>query len=378
MLDKQNILYITESAVLGGAEISLFELITNLDRERFNPFIICSEEGPLIEKFNQWQIPNAVIPLYRVRQISFWRFLKSVKELVKFLKTNEIKLVHTNSTRANFLGALAARIVRVPVVWHVRNLVAPSLFIDLEKYFTFLPAAIITNSHATAKRFPHAQKKVTVIYNGLDLRVFNPGISKDTLHKEFNISLKTKIVAVVGRLGPGKGQEVFLQAVSLLKEKVQDVKFFIVGSAGYEKDVPIEESLKTQIKSLGLEKDVIFTGFRKDRSEVMASIDILVSPESITGQAFGKVLAEAQATGVPVIVTDAGAASEVVEKDATGILVPMRDATSLAEAIKFLLDNEELSNKMGQAGRARAEKLFNIKETTKEIEQIYIDLLNKA
>ncbi|MEW6009207.1 MAG: glycosyltransferase family 4 protein [Candidatus Omnitrophota bacterium] len=375
---KKNILYISEVASIGGAEISLLELISNLDRQKFNPYFACSEEGFLLEKIKKLGVVTFVVPLHKVRQACFWKFLLSVNKLVNLIKLYDIALVHTNNTRANFIGALAARICKIPAAWHVRNLVAPNFNIDLEKYFFWLPQLIIVNSLATGKRFLFGKNKIFVIYNGVDLEKFNPLISSKKVRSEFLISSCEKIVANVGCFGPGKGQDVFLKAISLVKNKVQLVKFFIVGSP-YSLDYAYLESyLKSLARSLGIAEDVIFTGFREDMPEIMAAVDILVSPESNTGHSFGKVLVEAMACAKPVIATDAGGSPEVVQKDITGILVPIRDAASLAQAIRMLLNDSSLADKMGQAGRKRAEQLFDIKQTTRQIEELYLKLLNKS
>lgn len=377
-MTARNILYISESAVLGGAEISLLDIITSLDKEKSYPFFICSQDGPLAEKLRKEKISTDIIKLEKVRQVRFWRFLSSIKRLASFIKANKIDIIHANSTRANFLAGIAARFCSIPVVWHVRNLVAPGIYIDLEKYFTWLAQAIIVNSMATGKRFPKASKKTFVIYNGVDLDKFKVKVNADKLRREFNLNPQARIVAVVGRLGPGKGQDIFLRAATLVRKELDNVKYFIIGSACFPQDVHLENSLKSLAVSLGLGDDCLFTGFRPDMPDIMNSIDILVSPESITGQAFGRVLVEAMACAKPVIATDAGGAVEVVDRDITGILVPMRDVETLAAAIKLLVQDRELCAKMGQAGTKRVAELFNLKNTVKQIEDVYSRLLTEA
>lgn len=377
-MSARNILYISESAVLGGAEISLFDIIASLDKEKFYPFFICSQDGPLVEKMRDAKISTGIIRLEKVRQARFWRFLASISRLIGFIKANKIDIIHANSTRANFLAGIAGRFCSIPVVWHVRNLVAPGIYIDLEKYFTWLPQAIIVNSMATGKRFPLATKKTFVIYNGIDLDKFKADIKTDKLRREFNLSPQTRIVAVVGRLGPGKGQDIFLRSAAQLKGKLNNVKYIIVGSAVFQEDTGTENDLKSLAVSLGVGDDCLFIGFRFDMPDIMNSIDILVSPESITGQAFGRVLAEAMACAKPVIATDAGGAIEVVDRDVTGILVPMRDISALAAAIKLLVEDKELCAKMGQAGVKRVGQLFNLKATGKQIDGVYSRLLAQS
>ena len=135
------------------------------------------------------------------------------------------------------------------------------------------------------------------------------------------------------------------------------------------------EKLEELSKNLGLSGTIVFTGFREDIPRIMNMLDIVVLPSTTHLEGLSRVIIEAMASSKPVIATNSGGNPEAVEDGATGLLVPPEDPNKLAESILTLIKDKTKRNQMGEAGRKRAEKLFNIEKNVFRIEKVYEELL---
>jgi len=205
----------------------------------------------------------------------------------------------------------------------------------------------------------------------VDLAEFAPQQPDRKLREEFIIEEGWTLVGTLGQLIPGKGQDVLLKAAAQVLKKVPEVKFMIVGdgSPSYIKN------LEDLSKDLGLSGKVLFTGFREDIPRIMSTLDIVVLPSTTHLEGLSRVIIEAMASSKPVIATNSGGNPEAIVDGATGILVLPEDPSSLAESILDLIKDETKRNRMGEAGRKRAEKLFRIEMNVSRIEKVYEELL---
>jgi glycosyltransferase involved in cell wall biosynthesis len=135
--------------------------------------------------------------------------------------------------------------------------------------------------------------------------------------------------------------------------------------------------LKAQAKFLGIEDRVVFMGYVPDDvlPEVFRMADVFVLP-SVSSEAFGIVVLEAMASGVPVVATDVGGIPEVVKENEAGLLVPPGNELELREAIQKLLNDEELRKQYGSKGRKAVEEKYSWDKVVVEIEKIYEEILS--
>jgi glycosyltransferase involved in cell wall biosynthesis len=245
---------------------------------------------------------------------------------------------------------------------------------SFEKYLFNHAHKVIAVSKAASQRFDGfalAQEKVAIIPNGVDLTEFVPQQPDRRVKEEFNVEEEGILVGTLGQLIPGKGQEVLLKAASLVLKKIPKVKFMIVG----EGNSAYREKLEELSKKLGLSGTIVFTGFREDIPRIMNMLDIVVLPSTTHLEGLSRVIIEAMASSKPVIATNSGGNPEAVEDGATGMLVPPEDPNRLAESILILIKDKTKRNQMGEAGRKRAEKLFNIEKNVFRVEKVYEELL---
>jgi glycosyltransferase involved in cell wall biosynthesis len=218
--------------------------------------------------------------------------------------------------------------------------------------------------------------KVEIIYNGVNLERFAPTEeNRRKIRSEFSFKETDVVIGMVGRMSPGKGHEEFLHAAKEILQKTADVKFLIVGGASFG-----EESYATKIqelcRSLRLEENVIFTGFRRDVPELMSAMDILAFPSH--AEAFGNVAIEAMAMSLPVVSTNCDGIVDVVVDGVTGIHVPPKNSGALAEGLMRLIREPERRRRFGEAGRRRVEEMFDEKKQTEMLIARYMKLIDNS
>lgn len=211
-----------------------------------------------------------------------------------------------------------------------------------------------------------------VIYNGVDTKKFTP-IEKYNEHKR---------IFFTGSWNVAKGIFIFLKAAKLLEKKRNDFQIVIGGSPyiyntgnALDWQIKAERSVKEIAEHLRSVKILGLVNYN-DLPNVFQSTDIFVFP-SIWQEPFGLANIEAMATGLPVIASNVGGVPEVMENNKTGILIEADNPKVLAEAIEYLLDNEELRKRMGREGRKRVESLFMWDIHAKKLISIYKQILEE-
>ena len=209
----------------------------------------------------------------------------------------------------------------------------------------------------------------------MDLDTFQASPEEvETLRSELlpDASDTSIVIGVVTRITPEKGIHFLVRAMGELKGRT-DVKLLIVGGSYFQQDVDYMNELKQEVRDLGVEDSVIFTGFLPDTRIVTSLLDIVLVP-SIIPEACPRTIIEAMAVGKPVISTPLGGSKELVTRE-TGVLVPPEDASAIADAIATLATDPERLKATGKASRNRAEQLFSSKKNTALTEAVYAELL---
>ncbi len=372
-MKQHNILFTSLSGqMLGGGQRSLLLLLERLDRKKFKLFLICPSGGGLVEKAKKQGIETEIIKMGRIKSPNVISTAATVFKFKKLIKLKNIDLIHTDSPRQSFYAGRAARLTGTPLIWHVR--VSTPEKKSFEKFLFNHAHKVIAVSKAAGQRFQgfeSAEEKVVIIYNGVDLTEFARPQPDGQLREEFDIDKDWILVGTLGQLIPGKGQDVFLKAAAQVLEQTPKAKFMIVGNGNQL----YRQKLEDLSKDLGLSGKVVFTGFREDIPRIMNMLDIAVLPSTTHLEGLSRVIIEAMASSKPVIATNSGGNPEAVEDGTTGILVPPEDSSSLAESIVDLIKDETKRNRMGEAGRKRAEKLFSIEKNISQIERVYEEIL---
>ncbi len=397
------ILYLDHTAKLSGGEIALARLLGELDPVRVRPVVLLAEDGPLVARLREDGIETHVLPLpsgvreVRKDTLGLTGLLKNVAkaghlahyavQVARFAQRCGANVLHCNSLKADVYGALAGRLARLPVIWHVRDHIDPS-YLPTPAVRAFrmlarrLPSYVVTNSQSTLERLDlngacptmiapsgYQLPANLVVHDGLGMRE----LSQSTADAAWPALIR---VALVGRLAPWKGQHVFLEAAQQVRRAGWDACFTLVGSAMFGEDA-YESRLRQIVADAPNELGggrVIFAGFQNDVFAALRQTDILVHA-STTPEPFGQVVVEGMAVGLPVIGTDGGGVREIIQHGETGLLIPMDDAPALARALIDLMTDPGRARKIGNAGREHVRAHFTAAHAARKIEQVYATLM---
>ena len=386
--DKIRILFFDHVPFLSGAELSLLDILSVLDRGRYEPLLVLTGRGPLSDAAEQAGIPVRYVRISRALLardrgaigsslsgliLDLFRLTGAVRELAAIIRREQAAMVYTNTLKAHVIGGIAGRLCGARVIWHFRDILLQPRPRRLVVWLgRFLPHRIIAISRAVAGQFGDitVRNKVSVVPNGIDhgrIQRLAALRSRREVIDEFNLPPRCRLVGIVGQIARWKGQEVFLRAAALVAEQAPDARFLVIGGTLFNDDGYSRESLD-YAATLGIRDKVIFTGPRDDVYGLMGSLDILAHC-SVEPEPFGRVIVEAMALGVPVAASDSGAAREIIETTDQGIVYPAGDHRRLAAALLSLLGDRNRATAMAGQGRQRSLR-FGIDRTMAGIETV--------
>jgi glycosyltransferase involved in cell wall biosynthesis len=353
--------------IVGGGEISLLLLLEGLDRAQWRPVVVVPDDGPVAGRCRDLGVPTRVIPLPGIRRFR-GGVIRAVLALKRLITETGAQLLHANGSRAMVYAGAAGLLGGRPVVWHVR---VADRDVLLDRMLAASARRIIVNSRAVARRFSGATAwRVRCVYNGVDLKRFSPRPPPSGFRQTAGLSGQGPVVVSVGRFVAYKGYDHLLEAARLLQADRPDVEWVIAG------DGELRSELEARCRRLGLDRQVHFLGWRDDLPDVLSLADLFVSPA--VGEHFGRVLIEAMAMGKPVVATASGGVPEIVVDGETGVLVAPADPAALAGAVRALLADPARRQRLGQAGRLRAETEFSLAGHADAVGSVYRECLEDA
>lgn len=212
--------------------------------------------------------------------------------------------------------------------------------------------------------------KIVVIPNGLNIAEFNISYSKEECRRKLGLSIDGRIIIFVGTLSPHKGPDVLLKAMPKILKDIPDAELVFVGSGW------MRGELERACKQFSVEKHVKFAGFVEERLKPIyyRAADVFCLPSVMKHEIFGIVNLEAMACGIPIVASKIGGVPDVVKDGENGLLVPPGDSEALADAIIYLLENEDVREKMGKNGRKKVEG-YSWERIAEETEKVYEGLV---
>ena len=345
--------------LVGGGEESLLALAGRLDRRRVRPIATVPGEGEVAERLRALNVPVTVLPLPQVRPWSAPAIALALRRLRALMGAERMALVHAHGGRGALYAGLAGRALGTPLVWHARTAEADRW---LDPILVRLAHTIIANSGATARRFrawPRA--RVNVVPNGVELGRFTTRPADPTLRRALGLAADGYVIGYVGRLEHGKGPDVLVAAAERLVLKVPTATLLLVG------DGPLRPSLVAQASAAGVR--AVFTGQRRDVPALLRVCDVVAVPSR--QEAFGRIIIEAMASGVPVVATAVGGIPEVCTDRLTGLLVPPDDPDALATALAATLADPAATATRVRAGAADVAARFDIHLHAERVHAVY-------
>lgn len=363
---KKKILYLSHAPYEGGAEYSLKLLINHLDRRKYEPMLACPNDAPYLQdvldvvhfnfKYN-WKKYRLVIPM----MLDLWK-------LYQIIRKSNADIIHANGIVCSLLLGWLGNLIGEKKIAHMRDLDPLSAYkIKLLDNNDVL----IANSKQTQAflRKNGIISPVEFVYNGVDLSIYD-AVWEYNLQREKDLS-KGIVIGSVGQLYPRKGFRYLILAISILRGKGFPATLQIAGQDPTEDQRNLKD-LQTIANELGVAHCVNFVGYVSPVHEFFKDLDVFVLAS--LEEPFGRVLIEAQASGVPVIGTKVGGIPEIITHKNSGMLVEPRSARMIAETILQLVENRTLYKMITSNARSEARKRFDITTLTQKIEHIYENL----
>ncbi|EMN1931416.1 glycosyltransferase [Burkholderia ambifaria] len=380
-------LVLDQSGVLGGAELSLLEIMKHM---RANADVLLFDDGPFRAALDEIGARVDVLDqgaLAGVRKqggVSVGA-LKRLAGLVRDVarRARRAEVIYANTQRAMVVAALAGRLARKPVVWHLRDIVSGDHFGSKQlmaiKYCArFGVTRVIANSDASAQAFRaltgFTPQHVDVVFNGISAEPFDAldQASQAALRARFGLPEHAWLVGSFSRLAHWKGQHLLLEAAA----RHPDMHVVLVGAPLFGED-EYAAQLHEIVARHGMDGRVHFLGFQRDVAACMKAVDV-VAHTSITPEPFGRVIVEGMLARRPVVAARAGGVVEIIEDEENGLLCEPGNAAALADALGRLKHDTALRERLVASGRATAVRRFGTETYVERVEKILADTAKAA
>ncbi len=359
-----NVLQLLPQLNFGGVETGTVDLAKYLVKNG-HKCIVISAGGELVSELEANGIKHYRLPL---DSKFFWVMFRAADKLADIIKKENIEIVHARSRVPAWVGFMATRKTRATFLTTAHGHYSHHIFSYMMGWgkYTIVPSAVIGKHMMEDFGVPFGN--IRFIPRSVDLEKY--------VFRKSEVKSKTEfIVGMIGRITPIKGQLYFLKAMARVVRSLPYVKAWIVGGISPGKDNYMEE-LEVWTRRLGLSAFVEFLGNRRDIPDILSRLDCLVMP-SIAEEAFGRVIVEAQASGVPVVATKVGGVVEIIDDGQDGLLVYPKDPECLAEAILKILKDSSLASKLAENARKKVEEKFSLEKMAQETLKVYGEALSK-
>lgn len=371
------VMFVSHCSVKYGAVRSLLDLIDGLLHKGVECYVIIPAPGPIEDELKKMGVEYSVVPvgMWVSSGNSFWKaMLQACLNTLMSLTSLAIAkkawawradVIYTNSI-VTPVGALAAKLLRKPHIWHIREFCKEDYNLSFNlgmkrtmKLVNSLSSHVIAISEAIKDKYAEylPEQKIRVIYNPVAFK-------EEFLKPATGLSTKKReefIVTILGLLHDGKGQIDAVRAIGELIKLNIKVRLRIIGDGdkGYIK------RLKEEVAKARIEAHVEFLGYLDNPTWLVNEADaILVCSRC---EAFGRVTAEAMLAKKPVIGARSGATKELIQEHSNGLLYEPGNYRELAEKIQYLMDNRKVVEIMGLNGHRFAAEHFTIERYLEEI-----------
>lgn len=372
-LFQKKIFFYTDTPIHGGAERLMLLLAKNLDKEKYQVSLVCSNYKQLNEWCKEWLAEGFKVHRLKVAHKHDPRHHLQLKKILKKEKPAivHIHLWNPGSCRYAF-SSINKKITKIITTEHdpfplkglKNNLKKKTL-----KKIDHVVAVSDANKELLLKLYPELKNKISTIHNGIDLENFEKSlIHFSTQYKArikeqlFSASTDDFIILSIAALHPRKGLNYLMEAFKKIHIKNPKTKLVIVGEG------PERKNLTKLIKILELDNEVMLIGEQSNIPHILKSSDLFVLAS--IKEAFGLVLLEAMAAQIPVIASEVGGIPEIIQNHKSGILVEPTNIEDLTTSIKTIMDNPALRQKLTYVAHHRV-KNFDIKVTAQKTEKLY-------
>jgi len=374
-LNKINILHLIDHCRIGGPGKTIINSAKYINHDFFKIAIASfvdrnTGHSEFSQNVRKLKIPY--LALCDDKGIS----INHLKQIDKFIKEANIKILHTHGYKADLIGTLMRRRLKgchLVTTYHgwIKNNFLQRLYINLNLLLSFRFDGIIAVSEALYTQLPWFVKKWTkcdVIHNALVLNDYPKNDHCNQIRKQFLVSASSVLLGVVGRLSAEKGCFEMVEIFADLKQLVPQVKLIFVGEG------PLQNELKRRARMMNIENDLIFAGYQHRVNPFYAAIDVLINPSHTEG--LSNVILEAMACRVPVVATRVGGNSEVIQDGYNGYLVEDGQYDTIVNILHKLCLSPKTRKKIVKRGYETIHKRFEFSNRMRKVEQFYYNIVD--
>lgn len=373
-----NILFVSRTSKLTGAENTVLALAKKLDKKYCPLFVLPDDKGLFFKKLKQYGLKTVIINMSFIRVtknpfLMIWfgiNIFKNNVKLARLCKKEKISIIICNSFQDSFYVVLASKIFKISTIIYIKNILDRKWKKMIRaKIGDCLAQKIIAVSKRAADEFTFFSKhkqKVSVIYDALDVDNFiSAPIDNAIRDKYYTHGFN---ILNIGNLSQLKGQHLLLQSIGNPKLSGLDIKVFFLGDVYSSQEQSYRRYLIRLAKDLGIAEKVYFLGFREDVNSFLYYADLLVHCPTIE-DAFPRVILEALSYGKIVIATGVGGIPEMIEDGINGFLVPP-DASFLGDKINYVYNNLNSLQPIKENAYRIVKEKFDIGSQIKKTEDI--------
>ena len=379
MSKKIKLLHVITHLPIGGAQDNTLYTVELLNKDKYDISLSCNLNGELVSRAKKvkhlklYDVPNLR------REVSIINDIRAFLYLYKLIKKENFTIIHTHSSKAGFLGRIAAMLNKTPIVIHTihgfafhdyMNSFKKNIFIYLEKLSAKWTHGLVTVSNLNKKKVVDLGiapiEKLKNIYSGIDLTLFI-NEKNDQFRKELNLDSNHLLLGSVGRLSNQKDPITMIEAFCIVIKRFPSAHLTLVG------DGELRDEILIKIDQLQLNGRVHLTGNKNYPWKIYHSLDLFIMSSIYEG--LGRSITEALSCGVPVVCTSVEGVPEIVRDNETGILVPPKDPGALATGIINSLNDMDNAKKMAEEGRKFVNENFDVNKMVDDIDALYDTLL---
>jgi len=364
------VLHVVESMRRGGAESVVVEHVRHAAPDL--ELLVCAlnHDGPALEA--------ARAAGARTFLLGKRGPLDGVRQLAALMRRERVEVVNGHNATGGLYAALAARIAGIPVVFRTEHTIHfpgrhSALYPLLEPVSTVLTRRVVCVCQAVLEshvsRLPWAARRFVTVANGISSAEHTRPreVIRASVRNQLGIQDDQLLVLTIGSLSRQKAYARLLDAFAPIAEADPYARLLIAGEG------PLRPALEARIAD-GLADSVRLLGARDDAVDLLEACDVFVLSSEREGLPI--TLIEAMRAGRPAVSTRIGGTAEVVEDGVTGLLVPVGDGPALTGALRALLADPALRERMGEAGRRRWRERFTAERMVCDTEALYRDAVS--
>jgi glycosyltransferase involved in cell wall biosynthesis len=364
---KHNVLYIANSAQIGGANRVLTDLVGGLEPETFVPAVVVPGRGQLLDWLQRRGISSLVIPTAGPSRAAA---ILRVHRIAAAIVARRAAIVHAIDPMCYREASWAARITGARRICHIQF---PPGAKTLKWCFRVPPHLAVTcyRGHVAEvlADMPEAAPFLTALPNSVRLDQF-PCRDQADPSSPWRFG-RRRMVIIVGHLSDIKGHPTFIRAAAIVKRTFPDTSFVALGGETIQPG--FQKVLAALADELGVGEDVQFLGWRENVAEIVRAADVFVLPSLKEGLPLA--MLEAMATGVPIVSTPVNGIPDVITDGRNGLLVPPEAPDALAAAILKLFADSGFATNMARGGRETIERDYSMQQFVRQMQDMYSSLL---